>query len=167
MQALTDAAIRDSFVNASRREVREAILPDLTAVDWDATDLLGWRDRKKDNTAYVVLEIDQRPVGVRLTTAPPSGPRRRTLCTWCRDVIVADDVAMYVARRAGAAGRRGNTIGTLVCRDFGCSAHVRRRPTLTEVGSSDENDRIMLVDRRIRALREHSSEFVRQVAATG
>lgn len=47
MQALTDAAIRSSFVNASRREVREAILPDLTDIDWDATDLLGWRDRKK------------------------------------------------------------------------------------------------------------------------
>jgi len=166
MQPLTDAAIRSSFVNASRREVREAILPDLSDIDWEATDLLGWRDRKKDTIAYVVLELDGTPVGVRLTTAPPSGPRRRTVCSWCRDVIVADDVTMYVARRGGAAGRRGNTIGTLVCRDFGCSANVRRRPTLTEVGSSDENDRARLIDKRIHALREHSREFVRQVAAT-
>ena len=167
MKPLTDAAIRSSFINASRREVREAILPDLTELDWEATDVLGWRDRKKDTTAYVVLELDGAPVGVRLTTAPPAGRRRRTLCSWCRDVIVADEVTMYVARRAGTAGRRGNTIGTMVCRDFGCSANVRRRPTLTEVGSSDENDRIRLIDKRIQALRLHSSDFVRQVAATG
>ena len=128
MHPLTDAAIRSSFVNASRREVREAILPALSGIDWDATDLLGWRDRKKDATAY--------------------------------------DVTMYVARRAGAPGRRGNTIGTLICGEFGCSANVRRRPTLTEVGSSDENDRIALIARRIGALREHSTEFVRQVAST-
>lgn len=166
MQPLTDPAIRSSFINASRREVREAVLPDLAEIDWHTTDLLGWRDRKRDTTAYVVLELDGIPVGVRLTTAPPSGARRRTLCSWCRDVIVAEDVTMYVARRAGASGRRGNTIGTMICREFGCSANVRRRPTLTEVGSDDENDRIRLVDRRIQALREHSSDFVRHVAAT-
>lgn len=166
MQPLTDAAIRSSFVNASRREIHAAILPDLTEIDWTATDLLGWRDRKKDNTAYVVLELHDAPVGVRLTTAPRSGPRRRTLCAWCRDVVVAEDVTMYVARRAGSAGRRGNTIGTLICTEFGCNANVRRRPTLSEVGSSDERDRIMLIDRRIQVLRERSSDFVSQVAAT-
>lgn len=166
MQSLTDAAIRGSFVNASRREVREALLPDLAEINWEQTDFLGWRDRKQDNTAYVVVEIGTSLVGVRFTRTSRTGPRRRTLCAWCQDVVVADDVTMYVARRAGAPGRRGDTIGTLICTEFGCNSNVRRRPTLSEVGSSDENDRIRLVDRRIRALREHATDFVGQVAAT-
>lgn len=165
MQSLTDADIRASFSNASRREVREAILPDLAEIDWDNIDFLGWRDRKKDNTAYVVLELDGTPVGVRFTAAPRTGPRRRTLCAWCQDVIVADDVTMYVARRAGAAGRRGNTIGTLICTEFGCNGNVRRRPTVSEVGSTDETDRIRLIDKRIAVLRERSTDFIRQVLA--
>jgi hypothetical protein len=166
MQSLNDAAIRAAFVNASRREVRDAILPNLAEIDWDKTDFIGWRDRKKDNTAYVVLEIERTPVGVRFTTTPPKGPRRRTLCAWCQDVVVADDVTMYVARRGGQAGRRGDTIGTLICSEFGCNRNVRRQPTLSEVGSNDEADRIRLIDRRIVVLRNRSSDFVRQVLST-
>lgn len=166
MQPLTDAAIRGAFINTTKRETRDALLPDLDTVAWDETDVLGWRDRKKDNTGYVVVEVDGAPVGVRLTTARVPGARRKSLCAWCQDVVVSDDVTMYVARRGGAAGRKGDTIGTLICADFGCNANVRRRPTITEVGSSDENDRIALIDRRIQGLRERSEGFVRQVLAT-
>ncbi len=166
MYALTDAAIRSSFINASKREVRDAILPNLATIDWDARDLLGWRDSKKDNTGYVVTVLDDTPVGVRFTTAPRTGPRRKSLCAWCQDVVVEDDVTMYVARRGGAPGRKGDTIGTLICSEFGCNEHVRRTPTLTEVGSSDEQDRINLIHKRIDGLRERSTSFVRQVLAT-
>lgn len=166
MLSLTDAAIRGSFINASRREVREATLPDLTTIPWDDTEFLGWRDRKKDHTGYVVIEIDGAPVSVRLTTAPRKGPRRRALCAWCQDVVVEDDVTMYVARRGGAAGRKGDTIGTLICSDFGCNANVRRKPTLTEVGSGADEDRIALIERRIDGLRQRSDDFVRRVLAT-
>lgn len=166
MHAITEAAIRGSFVNTSKRESREAILPDLETVDWDALTLLGWRDRKKDNTGYAVVEVDDEPVGVRFTTARLPGARRKALCTWCQDVIVADDVTLYVARRAGAAGRKGDTIGTLICTSFGCNANVRRRPTRTEVGSNDETDRVAFVQRRIDGLRERSESFIRQVLTT-
>lgn len=166
MLPLTDAAIRSSFVNATKREIRDAVLPDLGTLDWDRLDLLGWRDTMKDNTGYVVVDIDGTAVGVRFTTAPRTGPRRRTLCSWCQDVIVADDVTLYVARRGGAPGRRGDTIGTLICSDFGCNGNVRRRPTLTEVGSADEQDRLNLIDRRIDGLRQRSTDFVRQILAT-
>lgn len=166
MLPLTDAAIRGSFINASRREAREATPPDLTTISWDDTDFLGWKDRKKDNTGYVVVEIDGEPVGVRFTTAPRKGPKRRALCAWCQDVVVEEDVAMYVARRAGAPGRKGDSIGTLICSDFGCNANVRRKPTLTEVGSGAEEDRIALIQRRIDGLRSRSDEFVRRVLAT-
>ena len=166
MHSLTEAEIRGSFINASKREVRDAILPDLSSIDWDTLDLLGWRDSKKDNTGYAVTVLDDTPVGVRFTTAPKTGLRRKALCMWCQDVVVEDDVTMYVARRGGAAGRKGDTIGTLICTEFGCSANVRRKPTLTEVGSSDEQDRINLINTRINGLRERSTSFVRQVLAT-
>lgn len=166
MHSFTEAEIRASFINASKREVRDAILPDLSTIDWDALDLLGWRDTKKENTGYAVTVLDDSLVGVRFTSAPRTGPRRKALCAWCQDVVVEDDVTMYVARRGGAAGRKGDTIGTLICTDFGCSANVRRTPTLTEVGSSDEQDRINLINKRITRLRERSTNFVRQVLAT-
>lgn len=166
MQSLTDAAIRGAFINTTKRETRDAILPDLDTIEWDQIDLLGWRDRKKDNTGYAVVELDGTPVGVRFTTARLPGARRKALCSWCQDVIVSDDVTMYVARRGGAAGRKGDTIGTLICSDFGCSRNVRRKPTLTEVGSADEQDRRSLIAQRIDGLRERSAGFVRQVLAT-
>jgi hypothetical protein len=166
MTPLTEKQIRASFVNASKREAAQATLPDLDAVDWDRIDYLGWRDRKAPLAAYVVLEIDDEPVGVLLRAADRSGRvRRKSLCAWCEDVVATDDVSLYVARRGGAAGRQGNTIGTLICTDFLCSANVRRTPTSAEAGN-DPTVRALIVERRTSGLRERSRRFVEEVRRT-
>lgn len=162
MNPMTDPQIRRAFVNASRREVKQAVLPDLAALDWDTLDYLGWRDPKRPLSGYVVLELDGNPTGVLLRAAAPSS-RRPAVCAWCQDVVETDDVSLYAARRSGAAGRRGNTIGTLICTAFDCSRNVRRTPTLSEVFSTDEADKAQFVQRRISGLRERSERFVRQV----
>lgn len=167
MNPLTDKQIRDSLVNATRSERQRMILPDLAATDWDRLDYLGWRDRKQPLAAYVVLEIDDAPVGVILRATDATGPRRPTLCAWCEDVGDAGDAQLLVARRAGAAGRKGDTIGTLICGDFGCPRRVRRRPTLAEVGSDDADARAAVVARRVAGLRERSRRFLEAVRATG
>lgn len=166
MTPLTEKQIRDSFVNTTRREAAQATLPDLPALPWDALDLVGWRDRKAPLSAYVVLELDGAPTGVLLRAADrrTGRPRRKGLCSWCEDVLVTEDVSLYVARRAGAPGRQGNTLGTLVCTDFRCSAHVRRRPTPVEAATEDAA--AQLVERRVAGLRERSARFVREVAST-
>jgi hypothetical protein len=164
MNPLTEKQIRTSFVNASRREAAQATLPDLDAIDWDRLDYLGWRDRKAPLSAYAVVPLDGEPVGVllRSTDAKSGGRRRRALCAWCEDVVVTDDVSLYVARRAGASGRRGNTVGTLICTDFRCSSNVRRTPTRTELGD-DDSMLETIVELRIDGLRDRSSRFVAEV----
>jgi len=165
MHPLTEKQIRASFVNASRREAAQAALPDLAALDWDRLDYVGWVDRKAPLLAYAVVPGDDGdPTGVLLrATDPALRTRRRGVCAWCEDVVHTEDVSLYVARRAGASGRRGNTVGTLLCTDFACSRNVRRRPTLAETGSDDPDLRAAVIERRIAGLRERSARFVAEV----
>lgn len=167
MNPLTEQQIRTSFVNASKREASQATLPDLTALPWDRLDYVGWRDRKAPLVAYVVLELDGAPVGVLLRAGDEKAgrARRKGVCAWCEDVVVSKDVSLYVARRGGASGRNGNTIGTLICTDFLCSQNVRRTPTRTEAGN-DESALVTIVERRIAGLQERSARFVAEVLRT-
>ncbi|MFC8796115.1 FBP domain-containing protein [Promicromonospora sp. NPDC057138] len=167
MNPLTEKQIRASFLNASKREANQATLPDLGTIDWAHLDYLGWHDRKAPLSAYVVLELDGEPTGVllRSTDAKTGGARTKGVCAWCEDVVVTDDVSLYVARRGGAAGRNGNTIGTLICTEFGCSRNVRRKPTFTEAGN-DPAVRELIIDRRIEGLRERAARFVAEVGRT-
>lgn len=132
MQPLTEQFIRSSFVNASRRELKELTLPEsfetLTDTDWQKLDFYGWRDAKFGRRGYVVVpQLDGAPVGILLTQAEAS-PRSRAMCNWCRDVRLPNDVVFWSAKRVGDAGRRGATVGTLVCREFQCSRNARNDP---------------------------------------
>ena len=156
MHAFSDAQIRASFINASLRERSEAVLPvDFETTDWDNLDYLGWRDRKFAGTSYVVADIDDEPVGILLRQAEGM-PRTRPQCSWCEDIQLPNDVVLFSAKRSGKAGRNGNTIGTLLCSNFECSANVRKRPTLAYIGFDLEAERL----RRISVLREHVRGFV-------
>jgi len=166
MLPLTEKQLRTSFVNASRREANDATLPDLSSLAWDRLEYLGWRDRRAPLSAYVVLELAGAPTGVLLRASDASRARRRAVCAWCEDVVVTDDVTLYVARRGGASGKRGNTIGTLICTDFTCSRNVRRPPTRSEAGDDAEAMREQIVARRVAGLRERSVRFVEEVAST-
>lgn len=161
MEALTEKQIRSSFVNCSRREAAQLTLPlDIAETRWDRLDHYGWIDRKAPLRAYVVVPLDDDVVGVALRTPESTGRRRRAVCAWCEDVYATNDVGLYVAPRAGAAGRKGDTVGTLVCTRFECSRNVRRIPKIVEVGSDPAE---VVVERRIAGLRARSERFVREV----
>ncbi|MFC7487317.1 FBP domain-containing protein [Knoellia sp. CPCC 206453] len=163
VKPLTENEIRSSFVNASKREVSQASLPVLDGLDWERLEYLGWRDSKRP-LGYAVVVIDDVPTGIILRAAPPptalGGRRRSAICAWCEDPIETKDVSLYVAKRGGAAGRKGDTIGTLICTEFVCSSNVRRKPTFTELGSDDPTDRELFIERRIAGLTERSAKFV-------
>jgi hypothetical protein len=165
MTPLTDAQIRASFVNATRREVANAVPPDLD-LRWDRLEYLGWRDKKAPLVGYVVVPLDDGPVGLVLRAAERRGVRRQTMCAWCEDVVETDDVTLYTARRAGPAGRKGDSVGTLICTDFRCSTNVRRRPTAAEAGSDVDEVRELIVASRIAGLQDRSRAFVAGVAST-
>ena len=160
MLPLSEKTLRSSFVNASRKEVSDLTLPPgLDALDWDSLEFLGWRDPKLARRAYVVVPVDDRVVGVVLRQAEAS-PRARAQCTWCQDVRLPNDVVFFSAKRAGAAGRNGDTVGTLVCAEFQCSANAHVTPPEAYLGHDVEAAR----RERIAALRERTAGFARKLA---
>lgn len=167
MRPLTEAELRDCFVNTSRRETAQASVPPLDLVDWDSREVLGWRDEKRPGISYVVLEdAEGLPRGIMLRPGAATGPRKKALCSWCEDVTATDDVVMYIARRAGAAGRRGDTVGTLICSDFACSRNVRRAPSLAEIGAKASAEEVEYFRTlRIEGLRDRSRAFLAHVLA--
>ncbi|MFC5501321.1 FBP domain-containing protein [Lysinimonas soli] len=155
MLSLNEKDIRASFVNASRKEITDLSLPaEFAELDWQKLDYLGWRDRKIARRAYVVVPVDGQPVGILLRQAE-AGMRSRAQCSWCQDVHLPNDVAFYGAKRAGAAGRNGNTVGTLICADFECSANVRKTPPMAYIGFDVEGARAD----RIASLQERAAAF--------
>lgn len=132
MRPATENLIRTSFINASRKEVKDMTLPtsfgELTEAEWSDLDYYGWRDPKFPKRGYALIpRIDAEPVTVAFRQAEAS-PQSRAMCDWCRDVRLPNDVVFWSAKRVGDAGRRGNTVGTLICRDFECSHNVRNDP---------------------------------------
>ncbi|PZF59429.1 FBP domain-containing protein [Curtobacterium sp. MCBD17_013] len=159
MLPITEKAIRAAFVNASRKEVSDITLPSgFDALDWDALDYLGWRDPKIGRRAYAIVPDGDALVGILFRQAD-GGTRTRPQCAWCQDVRLPNDVLFYSARRSGASGRNGNTVGTLVCADFQCSANVRNPPPPAYLGFDVEAAR----HERIVSLRQRAAAFARDV----
>ncbi|NQX10238.1 FBP domain-containing protein [Microbacteriaceae bacterium VKM Ac-2855] len=159
MNPLTETSIRSSLVNASQRERASLSLPPgFAELDWENRDFMGWRDPKLPKFGYAVVELDGESVGVLLREAD-GRIRARPQCSWCEDVTLPNDVVFFSAKRSGAAGRRGDTIGTLVCAGFQCSANARKRPPVAYVGFDVEAAR----QERISALHQHVQGFIRDV----
>jgi hypothetical protein len=159
MRPLTENTVRESFVNASRKEVSDLTLPNgFGEIDWDRLDYLGWRDRKIARRAYVVVPSGDELVGILLKRAEAT-PRARAQCSWCEDVQLPNDVVLYAAKRSGQSGRNGNTVGTLVCADFECSSNVRKLPPLAYIGFDVNAAR----EERIARLRVRASGFAGSV----
>jgi hypothetical protein len=161
VEKISDKQIRSCFVNASRSEAAKLTLPaGFASLDWDRLDFLGWRDEKMPQRGYLVSQTGDRLVGLMLR-APDggSGKNRKVLCDLCRDVFSEEDVYLWVAKRAGQSGRDGNTVGTLICAQFVCSANVRKEPPVSEI----EPDPAAVVERQIRGLRERTERFIGRV----
>lgn len=171
MRHMTESEIRASFVNTSVRERKAITMPDgFDAIRWDRLDYLGWRDPKSPGTGYLVLAPapdagddsgeggGAEPTGIMLRAgAVPA--RTRPQCALCEDISLPNEVILFAARRAGAAGRKGDTVGTLICANFECSENVRRKPSSAMAGDDPERVRRL----RIGALRERVARFVARV----
>jgi hypothetical protein len=127
VQPLSVDEIRRSFVNSSKSLVKAMTLPPKFAeLPWESLDYLGWRDPKAPNRAYLVVRRNDGVTGIALNTQATGKPRRGTgLCDLCHTAHQVTDVALFAARRAGAAGREGNTVGTYICADLACSLYLR------------------------------------------
>lgn len=159
MRPIDERTLRASFLNASRKEVSDLTLPPGFAdLDVEKLDYLGWVDPKLPRRSYVVAWVDNVVTGVILQRAEQR-VLARAQCSWCEDVTLRNDVQLYVARKAGPAGRKGDSIGTLLCAEFGCSRNVRMLPPLAYEGY----DRELAREMRILRLQEHVGAFIAAV----
>ncbi|RLP94334.1 FBP domain-containing protein [Micromonospora sp. BL4] len=129
MLAITERAIRASFVNCTQGEAKRLAVPnDLETRPWGDLDFLGWRDPAATQRAYLVAESDTGLVGVALRVAPQqTGRVRRSMCSLCLTTHTGDGVALMTARKAGRDGRQGNSVGAYICSDLACSLYLRGR----------------------------------------
>ncbi|MBT1003540.1 FBP domain-containing protein [Paenarthrobacter sp. DKR-5] len=161
MQKISAQQIRSSFINASRSEAARLNLPkNFDTLDWEALDFLGWRDEKMPLRGYLIIPDGGALTGIMLR-APEGGAKknRSVLCEICRDVFSKEDVLLWVARRAGKPGRDGNTVGTLICAGFECSANARVEPPANGI----HPDPAEVVKRQILGVQSRSQLFLNRV----
>lgn len=129
MRPLTEQDIRSSFINCSKGEAKRLAVPrDLGERPWDDLDFLGWRDPGAPDRSYLVTEREDRLVGVALRFQPAQrGFLQRSLCSLCLTAHPRGGVSLMTARKAGAAGREGNSVGLYMCADLACSLYLRGR----------------------------------------
>jgi hypothetical protein len=153
---LSAADLRASFINTSLRERKAVTLPpDFDNLVWADLEYLGWRDPKLTGVGYVVTHLEDGPAGIMMQQSA-GHTRSRPQCCWCEDVTLPNDVRYFTAKRTGPAGRAGNTVATLVCANFECSANVRKLPPLAYTGFDREAARI----KRMQTLELSSHTFV-------
>ncbi|MEU3897322.1 FBP domain-containing protein [Streptomyces sp. NPDC045251] len=129
MRPLTERDIRGSFINCSKGEAKRLTVPrDLDERPWDHLDFLGWRDPGAPDRSYLVGEHDGHLTGVALRFQPGrSGFFQRSLCALCLTTHPRGGVSLMTARKAGPAGREGNSVGLYMCTDLACSLYLRGR----------------------------------------
>ncbi|MFI0229118.1 FBP domain-containing protein [Streptomyces sp. NPDC017086] len=159
MRALTEQDIRASFVNCSKGEAKRLTVPrDLEERPWDDLDFLGWRDPGAPDRSYLVTERDGRPAGVALRFPPAQrGFLHRSMCSLCLTTHPGGGVSLMTARKAGTAGREGNSVGLYMCTDLACSLYVRGRKTPVAGARFTES---LTLEEQIARTRDNLSAFV-------
>ncbi|MFA3878306.1 FBP domain-containing protein [Streptomyces sp. MMCC 100] len=127
MRALDEQDIRTSFINCSKGEAKRLTVPrGLDERPWDDLDFLGWRDPGAPDRSYLVADHDGRLTGVALRFQQArSGYFQRSMCGLCLTTHPRGGVSLMTARKAGAAGREGNSVGLYMCTDLACSLYLR------------------------------------------
>ncbi|MGW3411632.1 FBP domain-containing protein [Streptomyces sp. NPDC000888] len=164
MRSVTEQDIRSSFINCSKGEAKRLPTPrDLAERPWDDLDFLGWRDPGAPDRSYLVTERAGDVVGVTLRF--PSSQRgflHRSMCSLCLTTHPGNGVSLMTARKTGAAGREGNSVGIYMCADLACSLYVRGKKSL-ESGSRFEES--LTVEQQIARTVGNLSAFLERLRA--
>jgi hypothetical protein len=168
MEPLTEKDIRDSFVNCSKGEAGRIKLPagfGDGGVAWADLDYLGWTDPGAPLRALLVAPGADGPTGLvlRRPEARRVSAMRSSMCRICLTDHAGSGVALFVAPLAGAAGRRGNTVGEYMCADLACSLYLRgrRQPKMRLV----KHEETLTLEQRIDRARGNLAAFTDRVVA--
>ncbi|MER6183627.1 FBP domain-containing protein [Streptomyces sp. NPDC001652] len=163
MRSLTEHDIRDSFVNCSKGEAKRVAVPrDLDERPWGDLDFLGWRDPGAPDRSYLVTERGGgRLVGLTLRlTSGNRGFLHRSMCSLCLTTHPGGGVSLMTARKAGAAGREGNSVGLYMCTDMACSLYVRGRKVPQSTLRMEES---LTLEEQIARTTDNLSAFIDRV----
>jgi FBP C-terminal treble-clef zinc-finger len=135
MDPLTEKDIRGSFVNCTKGEAGRIRMPTgFGDTAWADLDFLGWTDPAAPLRALLVAPGADGPTGLVLRRPQErrASTMRSSMCRICLTGHTSSGVALFVAPLAGAAGRRGNTVGEYLCADLACSLYLRgkRQPKM-------------------------------------
>lgn len=137
MQPLSPEQIRLALVNVADDERQRVPMPGLHETVWDEREFLGWRDPERPHLGYIVYWDGSTPRGVSLRAAESAmPPGRPAMCSLCHTQQPAPQVSLFVAAKAGHAGKRGDTVGTYLCRDLSCSTLIRMKPGEDQIHSA-------------------------------
>ncbi|MCA2215967.1 FBP domain-containing protein [Jidongwangia harbinensis] len=168
MEPLGEQEIRACFVNCSKGEASRIRMPaafSAGGVPWADLDFLGWTDPGAPLRALLVVPGPDGPTGVvlRRPEARKVSAMRSSMCRVCLTDHVASGVTLFVAPLAGAAGRKGNSVGEYLCADLACSQYLRgkRQPKMRLVRPEET---LTLPERIDRAM-ANLHAFVGRVAA--
>jgi hypothetical protein len=162
MNPLTADTIRGSFANCSQGEAKRAPIPDLDSTPWSDLDFLGWVDPSGAPRAYLVVERDLAPLGLVLRQGSRVGATRKTMCQVCITSHPGSGVTLSVARKAGPAGKKGDSTGLYLCRDLACSLYVRGKKQTGTVRLPET----LGVEASVARLRRNLDQFVDRVTAS-
>jgi treble-clef zinc-finger protein len=166
MEPLGENAIRASFVNCSKGEAGRIRMPaGLADLPWADLDFLGWTDPGAPLRALLVVPGADGPTGLvmRRPETRSANVMRSSMCRVCLTEHAASGVGLFVAPLAGAAGRRGNTVGEYLCADLACSLYLRgkRVPKMRLV----RREETLTLDERIDRTMTKMTAFTSRVAA--
>lgn len=164
MRPLTEQDIRNSFINCSKGEAKRLAVPrDLAERPWDDLDFLGWRDPGAPDRSYLVAEREGRLVGLAMRfQAAQRGFLHRSMCSLCLTTHPRGGVSLMTARKAGAAGREGNSVGAYMCTDLACSLYLRGRKVPESGGRFEES---LTMEEQIDRTMGHLTAFLDKVSA--
>ncbi|MFI1442960.1 FBP domain-containing protein [Streptomyces fructofermentans] len=164
MRPLTEQDIRSSFINCSKGEAKRLAIPrDLAERPWADLDFLGWRDPGAPDRSFLVTERGDGLVGVTLRfPSQQRGFLHRSMCSLCLTTHSGNGVSLMTARKAGTAGREGNSVGIYMCADLACSLYLRGKKPL-ESGSRIEES--LTLEEQIARTTGHLSAFLDRLHA--
>ncbi len=159
MKALTEADIRDSFVNAARVRRSGCRCRACTRCSGTIANTSDGAIPASPQRGYVVSWQDGRAIGIVLRAAEARLQVGSAICSLCNTPQPAGQVTMFSAVRAGDAGRRGDSVGTYICADLACSLLIRIAPPQYEMQPSPEE----VVAARAAGLQARLDAFVGRV----
>ena len=124
MEPVSETEILSAFGN----QVNEIPIPDLTIVDWEALDYLGWI-HPKGHLGYIILQspLDGSVRGALLQRSRLSAKHPGfELCSLCHHIHRPNGTAMFTVSYNDEGKRR--SVGNIVCKDLDCSLRIRNIP---------------------------------------